>query len=96
MNPGNDMPCTQCACGFTETADETITDHLLTAFSPSDNRGLDGQVHLEGARGQCLCGLVPGTPGGLDEHFLAVFTTGDSRTPDGTSHAASNSVNTDT
>ena len=30
------MADTRCSCGFTETAGETITDHLLDAFVPED------------------------------------------------------------
>lgn len=27
-----------CSCGFTETDAETLTDHLLEAFTPVDNQ----------------------------------------------------------
>ena len=41
------MADTRCSCGFTETAGETITDHLLEAFVPEDGLGSDGLVHEE-------------------------------------------------
>jgi hypothetical protein len=67
------MPTLQCSCGFAETADETLTDHLLEAFTPDDCRGADGQVHEEGELGRCLCGVAVAAPGALDHHFLTVF-----------------------
>lgn len=80
------MPAAHCWCGFTEAPDETITDHLLAAFTPDDSRGPDGQVHDEGQPGHCLCGLALATSAGLDEHFLAVFTPGDRVGNDGGTH----------
>lgn len=68
----------RCSCGFTETADETITDHLLEAFVPEDCLGSDGRVHAEVQPDlTCSCGLAAATPGELDAHFLRVFTPGD-------------------
>ncbi len=88
------MPVSGCSCGFTETADETITDHLLAAFTPPDNRGADGRVHEERQRGRCLCGLVADATGLLDDHFLTVFTPGapNARGRDGGTHERAGSV----
>jgi hypothetical protein len=80
------MPILQCSCGFAETADETLTDHLLAAFTPEDCRGADGQVHEEGELGRCLCGVAVAAPGALDDHFLAVFTPVGSIGRDDTEH----------
>jgi hypothetical protein len=68
------MTGAQCSCGFRETRDVTITDHLLGAFAPDDDRGCDGRVHLEGESPlACLCGFVGTAADELDRHFLAVF-----------------------
>src|SRR6185437_2741028 len=69
----NGMTAQRCTCGFTEANadDETIVDHLLRVFTPDDDKGADGQVHLEGNRElACLCGFRAGTTGELDSHFL--------------------------
>ena len=76
----------QCSCGFTETADETLSDHFLAVFVPPDCRGSDGRVHEEGDRGHCLCGLTAPSPGALDDHFLSVFTPASSLGRDGARH----------
>jgi hypothetical protein len=68
------MTATKCSCGFTELADETITDHLLVAFEPDDRTGTDGQVHEEGGPLTCACGFAAATGDDLDEHFLKAFT----------------------
>jgi hypothetical protein len=70
------MPGARCSCGYNEATgdDETIEDHLLWVFTPEDDKGTDGQVHLEGeAKLACLCGLRASTAGKLDSHFLEVF-----------------------
>jgi anti-sigma regulatory factor (Ser/Thr protein kinase) len=76
----------QCTCGFTEAADETLTDHFLAVFAPPDCRGSDGRVHEEGDRGRCLCGLTAPGPAALDDHFLSVFTPVSSIGRDGARH----------
>lgn len=77
----------RCSCGFTETAGEAITDHLLEAFVPEDCRASDGLVHEEVQPGlTCSCGLAAATPGELDAHFLRVFTPGDLVGRDGQKH----------
>jgi anti-sigma regulatory factor (Ser/Thr protein kinase) len=79
-------PARHCSCGFTEAADETLTDHFLSVFVPPDCRGPDGRVHEEGDRGHCLCGLAAAAPGALDDHFLSVFTPVGSIGRDGARH----------
>jgi anti-sigma regulatory factor (Ser/Thr protein kinase) len=79
-------PGRQCACGFTEAADETLTDHFLAVFVPPNCRGSDGRLHEEGDRGRCLCGLTAPAPGALDGHFLSVFTPVGSIGRDGARH----------
>jgi hypothetical protein len=83
------MTAMQCSCGFTELADEEITDHLLLAFEPPDLRGNDGLVHAEGKLLTCLCGLTAPTAGELDQHFLQAFTPQHAIGQDGQRHQAS-------
>ena len=81
------MADARCTCGFTESGDETITDHLLEMFASQGCRGNDGLLHEEAFPAlTCLCGQVAATPRELDDHFLAVFTPADSIGPDGTVH----------
>ncbi len=70
-----------------ELADETMTDHLLQAFSREDGIGSDGQAHEEGKPLTCLCGLVGADSRELDAHFLAVFAPPDAIGRDGKKHA---------
>jgi hypothetical protein len=64
----------RCLCGFSESGDETIDDHLIEVFAPDDGKGPDGRVHLEGeVNFFCLCG-TGGSAAALDAHLLAVFT----------------------
>jgi hypothetical protein len=78
----------QCSCGFTETGDETITDHLLAVFAPEDSRGTDGLIHEEWTTAlACTCGVATTTPAELDRHFLTVFTPADTIGHDGQKHA---------
>ena len=76
----------RCSCGFTELADETLTDHLHREFAPDDSRGNDGRIHEETTPLACACGVVAAEPGALDEHFLAVFTSADRIGRDGKKH----------
>jgi hypothetical protein len=78
----------QCACGFTELADEGIIDHLELLFEPDDLRGNDGQVHGETSNLTCSCGLAAVTTEELDRHFLGVFTPTDAVGRDGKRHEA--------
>jgi hypothetical protein len=85
------MLSARCSCGFTEAAgaDETIDDHLLEVFETDDDKGPDGEVHVEGAVSFiCLCG-AGGSTRELDTHFLLVFTPADSVGRDGNKHAPS-------
>jgi hypothetical protein len=80
------MTPAQCSCGFTEAADETISDHLFEMFAPDDGQAADGLVHLEGDSNLfCLCG-AGGSAHELDDHFLAVFTPADLIGRDGDKH----------
>ena len=79
----------RCACGFTEAnaEGETIADHLLRVFTPDDDKGADGRVHLEGEpRLACLCGFRAIAPAELDSHFLEIFTPADRTDPSGIEH----------
>jgi len=76
-----------CSCGFTELADEELTDHLEQVFEPNDRRGNDGLVHEEGIPLTCLCGLWVIMPEELDVHFLKVFTPADAIGRDGHKHS---------
>ena len=80
------MTASKCLCGFTELADETLTDHLLRVFGPDDMRGGDGQVHEEGAGLACFCGFAADAADILDEHFRTVFTPDDAIGNDGAKH----------
>jgi serine/threonine-protein kinase RsbW len=82
----DDMLAAHCACGFTEFADEEITDHLHLAFEPDDLKGNDGQVHEERDRLTCACGFSAITSEELDAHFLKVFTPDDAIGSDGRKH----------
>jgi hypothetical protein len=77
----------RCTCGFTETATETLTDHLLEVFTPEDNKGGDRKIHEEGVPAlTCTCGLTATSPEELDSHFLRLFTPPDLIGGDGKSH----------
>jgi hypothetical protein len=81
-----------CACGFTELADEEITDHLELAFEPDDLEGNDGHVHVETISLTCSCGLAAMTTQELDAHFLVVFTPVGGVGRDGVEHKAVNAA----
>jgi hypothetical protein len=81
------MTGAQCSCGFTESGDEAIADHLLSMFTPDDDQGTDGRCHLEGGPAlTCMCGLAAATAEELDAHFLAVFTPEGAIGSDGKKH----------
>jgi hypothetical protein len=83
------MTVRRCKCGFTEANedDETIGDHLLQVFTPEDDKGADGQVHLEGnPQLTCLCGYRASTAGELDSHFLETFVPADRMDAGGVEH----------
>ena len=82
------MPHTRCTCGFTELADENLTDHLLHVFTPEDSRGDGGLVHDEAATLACRCGYAARTATDLDGHFLEAFTPADGIGRDGQNHEA--------
>ena len=82
------MTAGQCSCGFTELADEEMTDHLNQVFEPEDGKGNDGLVHEERASLACLCGLAASTTEELDQHFLRVFAPDDSTGREGKRHEA--------
>jgi hypothetical protein len=82
------MTPVNCTCGFTELADETLTDHLVWVFTPEDGLGNDGMLHEETGHRTCLCGLAATTPDDLDQHFLKVFTPDDAIGRDGNRHEA--------
>ena len=49
LKKGNGMTAAQCSCGFTELADEGMTDHLHRVFESEDGKGNDGLVHEDGS-----------------------------------------------
>jgi hypothetical protein len=80
----------RCTCGFTEANgdDETIEDHLLRVFTPADDKGADGRVHLEGGlKRACLCGARASTAAELDAHFLEMFVPAGRVDAGGVEHA---------
>jgi hypothetical protein len=81
------MAGARCSCGFAEVVgvDETIGDHLREVFTPDDDTGPDGKVHLEGTGLLCMCG-TGGSGERLDSHFLEVFRPADSAGRDGVAH----------
>jgi hypothetical protein len=86
---GKSMDTAQCVCGFTEdeAGDQTLGDHLFEVFTPDDDLGSDGLVHLEGQRKlTCFCGLAAATSEELDAHLLALFTPDDDIGQDGKKH----------
>ena len=80
------MTAASCTCGFTETADEELTDHLLRVFETEGHAGNDGQVHEEREPLTCACGLTASTPDELDAHFIKAFTPDDAIGGDGRRH----------
>ena len=80
------MTAATCSCGFTELADEGLTDHLHLVFESNDRFGTDGQAHGEGDPLTCVCGLVALTACELDEHLLKSFTPHDAVGRDGQRH----------
>ena len=80
------MISARCTCGFTELADEEMTDHLLLVFEPADHIGNDGLVHEERERLTCACGLAAITSEEFDAHILKAFTPSDAIGNDGRRH----------
>jgi hypothetical protein len=77
----------RCTCGFAETTEETLIDHLLEVFTPDDSKGIDGKIHEEGTPVlTCACGLTAASPEDLDIHFLQAFTPPDLTGCDGKRH----------
>jgi hypothetical protein len=81
------MIAAQCTCGFTELADEEMSDHLLLVFEPHDSKGNDDLIHEERERLECACGLAAITSEELDAHLLTAFTPHDATGTDGHRHA---------
>ena len=85
------MTVQRCTCGFTESnqGDETIGDYLLRVFTPDDDKGTDGQVHLERDSGlTCLGGFRAIKAAELDSHFLEMFIPADQVDSSGVEHKA--------
>jgi hypothetical protein len=80
------MTAARCTCGFTELADEEVTDHLLQVFEPEDHTGSDGLAHEEREPLTCACGFTASTPEELDAHFVKAFTPDDAIGSDGRRH----------
>ncbi|HEX3964810.1 MAG TPA: hypothetical protein VHZ03_50565 [Trebonia sp.] len=80
------MTDSRCACGFSPTDAETLTDHLNEMFAPSDDEDQASQLHAEATPGSCLCGHTAGSGADLDAHLLAAFTPPDHLGRDGSSH----------
>jgi hypothetical protein len=80
------MLAIQCSCGFTELADEEITDHLALVFVPNDSTGKDGKKHEELPGRACSCGFAGITPEELEAHLIEIFTPSDGIGLDGKKH----------
>ncbi len=88
------MSAHHCECGYQAGNAADLTDHLLEAFTPEDDKDPAGQAHAEEARDisaarvslTCLCGFT-GTAAALDEHFLRTFIQDDQIGRDGACHA---------
>jgi hypothetical protein len=90
----------RCCCGYTPTADYTLTDHLGEMLIPADDTDAAGQAHAEAARDddagdeglaavvqlRCLCGHAADSTSALDEHLLAAFTVPGTLGRDGRAH----------
>ena len=76
----------RCTCGFTELADEEISDHLLLVFEPDDHIGNDGLAHEEREHLTCACGFTAITSEEFDGHVLKAFTPDDATGTDGRKH----------
>jgi hypothetical protein len=84
-----------CACGFVQTDDYRLADHLGEVFIPADDLAFDGQIHAEAARdgsraaGQalaCLCGYQAANGAALDAHLLKAFAPSGHAGLDGRPH----------
>jgi hypothetical protein len=75
-----------CSCGFTETADEILADHLGEMFIPDDDTDEASHVHAETHARTCLCGHVAASAADLDAHLLAAFTSPGHLGRDGRAH----------
>jgi hypothetical protein len=80
------MIAARCSCGFSELADEELTDHLLRVFEADDQKGTDGLVHEERDPLVCACGLSAITPEEFDAHLLKAFIPDDAIGHDGRKH----------
>jgi hypothetical protein len=80
------MISARCTCGFSELADEEMTDHLLLVFEPADRIGNDGLAHEERGHLTCACGFSAITTEEFDEHILKAFTPSDAIGSDGRRH----------
>ena len=80
------MISARCTCGFTELADEEMSDHLLLVFEPDDHIGNDGVAHEERGHLTCACGFTAITSEEFDTHILKAFTPGDAIGNDGRKH----------
>jgi hypothetical protein len=68
------MTAISCTCGFTPDQTCELADHFGDMFTPDDDIGPDGQVHLELTAGlKCSCGFTAIITDELDKHFHSVF-----------------------
>jgi hypothetical protein len=81
-----------CTCGYEQTEQESVADHLGEQFIPRDDTAPDGRRHTEAARDEatigwpCVCGFTASDFPALDAHLLAVFTPTDAIGADGQTH----------
>jgi|HubBroStandDraft_1064217.scaffolds.fasta_scaffold659467_2 hypothetical protein len=80
------MTAARCACGFSPTDAETVTDHLNEMFALGNDTNGAGQLHAEATPGTCLCGHTAASGADLDTHLLAAFTPPDHLGRDGSRH----------
>jgi hypothetical protein len=83
-----------CTCGFTSDNSVGLSDHFSEMFTPADDMGADGKVHLEQVGGlSCCCGFSASFTEGLDGHFSEVFPVPADRIGrDGKQHAPARSA----
>ena len=93
------MSLFHCSCGFAIDDPDELGDHFREVFTPEDDTGTDGRVHVELADDSaeragssvagltCPCGLVTGDASEFDDHFLLAFVPADHIGTDGRRHS---------
>jgi hypothetical protein len=78
-----------CSCAFAIDDPDELGDHFREVFTPEDDTGTDGRIHVElaghiarlaglpTAAHVCSCGLATDDAAEFDDHFLAAFVPPD-------------------